>query len=174
MPPLVTAGSDFMARVTREKHSRLGRTLGFFLLLNILPLGFGLWLLYRHLSGELPPLDVPAGFTFNLQVLGGTLLALVLVASLSLPAAHRAVRGTERTMINRRALLMGRARGSRLLSLLLLPPLALFWALGATARMILVFTALFLIAVTLVFMARLFRPDLLQGPLEQILAWRPL
>ena len=161
-----------MSRASKTRPRGLGRTVGFFLLINMIPLGVGVWLLFRHLTGDLPPIELPEGTGFNLAVLGGALVALILVASLSLPAAHRAVKGTASGLSRSRAILAGREKGMRLVALPAMPFLALVWSLCTTVRTILALTAVTLIAVTIVFLIRLFKPDLLQGMIEQVLDWR--
>jgi len=151
----------------RRKEGRFLRALGIFLLINILPLGGAVWFLWRYLQGDLPDIQLPSGWPFNLSVLGGGLLALVLVASLSLPAAHRAVQGTSRRLGYLKAVLGGRAEGSRLIALLLLPPIWLAWVLVWIVRSLLLLGALALIALSVLFMIRLFNPDFCQAWIDK-------
>jgi len=160
-------------RARTPTTSRLGRMIGIFLLVNMLPLGVGGWLLFRHLRGDLPPIELPEGSTFNLQALAACLLALILVASLSLPVAHRIVKRVEAALRWARDGLLLRNRRAFFPALLGLPFLALSWIVAALVRLVLLLLALALILLTILFVARLFEPDLLQTQVDAVLKWRP-
>lgn len=145
---------------------------GLFLLANILPLGIAVYLLVRYLQGDLPELQLAEGTGQNLAVLGVALLLLILVASFSLPTAHRTTKRIEALLRWRVAILTGRAHGSRLASLLLYLPLLTVYVLMALLRFSLTVLALGILAVCIIFIVRLLDPDFLQKWLEDVLSYR--
>ena len=149
------------------------RVLWTFLLANILPLIALIVIGVLWMRGEIQIEEAPEGSGFNFAVLGGALVALVLVASLSLPAAHRGVTAAETLWGRRTAILLGRERGSRWCSLFLYPPIAAMWLLAWPVRFILIVIAIALLAVVAVFATRQFQPGFLQEQIDQIIAWRP-
>jgi hypothetical protein len=144
-----------------------------FLLANILPLIALVVIGVLWMRGEIRVGQVPEGTGFNFAVLGGALVALVLVASFSLPAAHRGVTAAETLWGRRTAILLGREPGSRWCSLLLYPPIAATWLLAWPVRFILIVIAIALLAVIAIFATRLFQPAFLQEQIDRVLAWRP-
>jgi hypothetical protein len=157
--------------VSRRRPARsLRRALGLFLLANILPIVALGWIAIQHARGEFEIRALPPGTTETLIVLGVAVVLLFLVASVSLPAAHRVVTELECYMAYRKAILFGHTPGSRLLSLLLLPLLPIPYLVAWPIRLVLILISLALIAVILVFLVRLFRPDFLQDWIERGLA----
>ncbi len=156
-----------------RKSRTLGQRLGFFLLLNLIPIGVSAYLLIRYWRGEIAFTGLPPGFTTNAAVAFGALVLLVLVASLSLPAAHGAVKGIEATWRGALLVLGGKAPGNRFLALLALPPLAVAWMLAWPVRAVLILASFALIAVVVVFVIRLAKPEFLQEWVDRALSWRP-
>jgi len=156
---------------SRSSRSGPGRLLGLFLLANLLPLAGLAYLGLRWLRGDRPEIDLPEGTGANLGVLGGGRVLLLLAASVSLPNAHRATRRLHAVLRRRVAILMGRERGSRLLSVLLYVPLVLAYALAALVRFVLIVLSLAILAVCVVFIVRLLEPGFAQEWIDSVLVY---
>ena len=161
-----------MARRHRQKENKLGQLLRMVLLWNLLPLVVLSALGVMWLRGEIQIEALPEGSGFNLGVLGGALVLLLLVASLSLPAAHGAVKRCQQGLAHRRAILAGKAEGSRVASLGLILMGYPAYLLGILIRLVLILLSFALIAIVLVFGVKLFKPEFLEGPIRQIMEYR--
>ena len=137
---------------SRAPRAKKRRPLLRFVLGNGIPLvAFGvvavLWW-----QGKLDDSYLPAGADENVVGLGIALAFLFIVASVSLPAAHAVVK-----MANRRP-----EDPASLKSRALAPFRALVFAVAWPARLLLVILTFALLALTIVFMVRLFQPTFLE------------
>ena len=160
-----------MVRRRKKKRSRsIGEMLFILFLVNIVPIGVAIVLWVKYQKGEITFEQVPEGWTRNLIVVGVAFLALILVASVSLPMAHEGLKGLRGRIARRRAILAGSQEGSRGASLLSLPVLYLFAFLVGLFRTVLILGSLALIAVVVVFIARLKWPEFGQSAIDWIMA----
>lgn len=161
------------ARRAAKKPRSLARTLGMLLLVNIVPVIVLAVLAVQYMNGEIEIKEdqIPEGTTQTLIWVGGILVALFLVASLSLPAAHDGVKAVQAQLKKSGAVMRGEAEGSKFLVILGWPFLALLQLLGAMARFILIVLSFALIALLVIFLARLKWPGLCQEQIGQALEW---
>ncbi len=148
----------------------LGDLIRALLLMNILPVIAGLVLLYYWQRGEIERIRIPEGVTSTLAVLGVDLVLLILVASLSLPAAHRAVKALGESWGTRKATIRGEVPGSKFGSALVLPFVGGTYLIVWPIRFGLILISLALIGVFLVFCVRIFEPVFLQEWVDRALS----
>jgi hypothetical protein len=139
------------------------------LLINIIPIGLGIYLFVLHTRGELVLQELPSGFVGNLVVVGACILLLIVVASFSLPVAHDTVKSLRRKAQSCLAIVRGEQTGSRIGNLLLLLPLGLARLTAWLVRAFLMVLSLALIAGLFLFLARLRWPDLAQEEINRSL-----
>jgi len=142
-------------------RGRLADLLRALLLMNLIPLLVLGYLLVLRVRGEVEPLTLPSGAGRTLLFLLGVLFLVILVATVSLPAAHRIVKGLESGMGLRRRILAGEEEGSRLGALAVLPGQALVYALAWPLRVGLVLVTFVLLAAFGVLCIRVVVPDFL-------------
>jgi hypothetical protein len=157
-------------RSPRRDSSPRRSWLATFLLLNLLPLGaLGvtgvLWA-----QGKIQLRELPKGLTSNLIGFGVGVTALALVASLSLPVAHRSTKALERAWREGFQVLSGKLLGSRVGCFLRIPFVALGWILAWLSRAVLIGLSFALIAVCIVFLVRVFVPDFAEPLASRLLA----
>jgi hypothetical protein len=145
-------------RLPRPRRGRI--PWGAILILHALPAGVLLGVLILHRQGRLQMREFPPGLAANLTAFGVAVVVLALIASLSLPLVHEGFRACAGTLRRSSAALLGRAPGSRVLALLLIPPCALAALVTGLVRAVLILVAICLIALALFFLVRLFVPDL--------------
>lgn len=157
-----------MSRPRRPRKTRsFGQLLALLLLVNIVPIGVGVYLFIQHSRGELTLNELPEGFGGNLLGAGVCMVLLVGAATFSLPVAHDLAKNFARKQRRAAAVLRGAEPGSRVLSLLAWPFHLLFRAFAALLRSVLILISLLLIALLLLFLARLRWPDLGQDWIDQ-------
>ena len=150
-----------------------GRLWAVLLLVNLPALGAMVWIGVAQARGEIVMSEIPRGQEETLRWVVGSLVALLVVASLLLPTIHRGVVELWKAGGTRVQILAGRQPGSRVGAFLALPLISA--AHGATwaVRLVLILVSLALVGVVLVLLVRLFRPEFLEGPIRAGLAWRP-
>ena len=143
------------------------------LIVNVVPLTVLAVLLIQWLRGDVVFSDeeIPAGTGETLAWVGGLLVALILVASLSLPTAHEGVKGISARLRRCGRIMAGDEDGSKVLVVLLWPLWFVLWNLCAAVRFVLILLSLVLIGLLLLFTARLHWTDLLQSQLDAVLEW---
>lgn len=143
------------------------------LIVNVVPLTVVAVLLIQWFRGdvEFSKDQVPAGTGETLAWVGGLLVALILVASLSLPTAHEGVKGTAARLRRCGRIMGGEEEGSKVLVVLLWPAWLVLRVVCAVARFVLILLSLVLIGLLLLFTARLHWTDLLQTQIDAVLEW---
>lgn len=149
--------------MVRERHKTRstwrGRLLGL-ALINILPLAGLAWLGWALATDRVSMRDLPDGLARNGALFGVAVLLLFLVASLLLPFVHAAVKALARQLGESR---YRRAEGGgfrRLVEWLLWPFRTLLHALLWLVRLLLMLTSFALIAAALLFLVRMFAPEI--------------
>jgi hypothetical protein len=163
-----------MARTRAPARNRtIQKSLGLLLLVNIVPLGVLGYLAVQYARGEIQIEEdqIPEGLTQTLIWVGVAILALFLIASISLPAAHNGVKSLEMACRRGKAVLAGREPGSRILALLALPFQGLFLSIAWVIRLVLILLSFALIVVVGLFLARLKWPDLGQEWIDAVAKW---
>ena len=147
--------------------------LGVLALVNIVPIAVLVVIAVRWLNGdiELREEQIPEGMTQTLIWVGALLVALILVASVSLPAAHDGVRAVQAQLRRGGRVMRGEEQGSRVCVVLAWPALAALGLAGYLARLVLILVSFVLIGLLILFVARLRWPDLCQEQIEALLEW---
>lgn len=159
-----------MSRRAPERSGRRSR-LKLFLALFLVPAAGAAVIGFYWVRGDLDPttIRVSPQMRFDLAAAGALILALFLVASLTLPLVHRGVRGARSARARRAAIVRGDIEGSRAGSATLLPLLSGALLLLRPFRLLLVLASFALIAGILVFAARLVEPSFLQPWVDRAL-----
>ncbi len=147
--------------------------LGVLALVNIVPIAALVVIAVRWLNGdiELREEQIPEGMTQTLIWVGALLVALILVASVSLPAAHDGVRAVQAQLRRGGRVMRGEEQGSRVCVVLAWPALAVLGLAGYLARLVLILVSFVLIGLLILFVSRLRWPDLCQEQIEAFLEW---
>ncbi len=161
------------ARRAKKKPRSLGKTLGLLLLVNIVPLIVLTVLAVMYARGEIEIQEdqIPEGMGQTLAWVGGIFVALLLVASVSLPAAHDGVKAVQGQLRRGGRVMRGEEEGSKAMVVLAWPFLSLLLLLGSVARFALIVLSFALIALLVLFVARLKWPDLGQEQIDLVLQW---
>jgi len=149
--------------------SRRRKVVLFLLLFSIPILAAGV-LTFFWMRGDITLKRLPEATIFNLEATGVLLAALVLVASLSLPAVHSVVRRLDAARGRRAAVLHGEVEGSRFASVAAFPLLYVGLAIAWPLRLVLILATLALLGAILVFAVRLVVPEFLQVAVDRATA----
>ena len=161
------------ARRSNKRPRSLLARLGLLLAVNIVPLVILAVIAVKYANGEIEIKEdqIPDGVGQTLAWVGGTLLALFLVAAVSLPAAHDGAKAAQGQLRRSGAVMRGEVDGSRFLVCLGWPFFALMALLGGLARFVLILLSFALMGLLGLFLARLKWPDLCQEQIDQVIRW---
>ncbi|NRA94961.1 MAG: hypothetical protein HRU14_02005 [Planctomycetes bacterium] len=161
------------AQRTKKKTRSFGGTLGLLLLMNIIPLIILAVVGVKYAQGEIEIQEdqIPEGMGQTFAWVGGVFVALLLVASVSLPAAHDGVKAVQGQLSRGRKVLRGEEEGSKVTVVLAWPFLVFLQGLGSIARFALIVLSFALIALLVLFVARLNWPELGQDQIDAVLKW---
>jgi len=161
------------ARRAKKATRSFGGALGLLLLMNIIPLIVLAVVGVKYAQGEIEIQadQIPEGMGHTLAWVGGVFVALLLVASVSLPAAHDGVKAVQGQLNRGGKVLRGEEEGSKVMVVLTWPFLASLQLLGSIARFALIVLSFALIALLVLFVARLNWPELGQDQIDEVLKW---
>lgn len=158
----------------RNKKARsFRRTLGLLVLVNVVPLVIvaALGVMYARGELEIQEDQIPEGMGQTLAWVGGIFVGLLLVASVSLPAAHDAVKAIQGQLRRGGRVMRREEEGGRALVVLAWPFLVLLLPICWAARFALFVLSFVLIALLALFLARLKWPDLASEQINAVLSW---
>ncbi|MCB9833479.1 MAG: hypothetical protein H6807_13500 [Planctomycetes bacterium] len=136
------------------------------MIINILPIGGLAWITWLVLSGRKSLDDLPEGMGRSAILIAVAILLLILFASALLPLVHGLAKSMRGRLRYSAALRREGGAMRKIWESLLWPPRALIYLVAALLRLGLVIVCLALIAATILFVVRLFRPDALEEQLQ--------
>ncbi len=160
----------------KTKSSRRSRVLGF-LLINIIPLGGLVALVWGVQQGRVSLDDLPEGVGRNGLYFGVVIALLIVTASLVLPGAHRIARQAQGRLLWSRDVRSHAGFARRCWEWILWLPLQVAFRLFALLRLVLTLLSIVLILAALLFMIRLVKPRFMEAELnvnqrmEQVESW---